>query len=99
MLSIFLAFDILHLYSFAACFSVSSMTDAGGVWDANELALTAVLTVLMQLSCFLIAFACQFDKITDLAGSSNFIINAVLTLVLNGTFFTRQVHIILVSIA
>lgn len=67
------------------------MPEGGGVWDANELALTAVLTVIMQLSCFLIAFACQFDKITDLAGSSNFIINAVLTLVLNGTYFTRQV--------
>jgi hypothetical protein len=34
-------------------------------------ALSAIVTVAMQLSCFVIAAALKFDKITDLAGSSN----------------------------
>ena len=43
------------------------------------------LTCVFQISCFLIAFALKFDKITDLAGCANFIFLAVGTLLLAPT--------------
>jgi len=38
----------------------------------------------MQISFFAIAYALEFDKVTDLAGTSNFTILALLTLWLEG---------------
>eukprot|EP00475_Leptophrys_vorax_P029607 TRINITY_DN4369_c0_g1_i1.p1 TRINITY_DN4369_c0_g1~~TRINITY_DN4369_c0_g1_i1.p1 ORF type:complete len:311 (+),score=62.86 TRINITY_DN4369_c0_g1_i1:34-966(+) len=61
------------------------------VLDPNYLAITALITVGIQLLFFFVAFACQFDKVTDLAGTFNFIVVAVLTLLLNKTYFHRQV--------
>jgi steroid 5-alpha reductase family enzyme len=52
-------------------------------FDDHNFFLTFLVTVLLQLSCFLIAWTCQFDKITDLAGSINFILLALLTLFAN----------------
>lgn len=50
--------------------------------DANNLAICAFVTIGMQLIFFLIAYACKFDKVTDFAGGTNFIIIAVLALCL-----------------
>jgi steroid 5-alpha reductase family enzyme len=44
--------------------------------------LTAIITVFMQLFFFAIAYGCKFDLVTDLAGSSNFVLLVVLTLLL-----------------
>lgn len=56
-------------------------------------------TVLMQCSFFLVAFTCQFDKVTDLAGSLNFIVLAVLSLVLQGVYDTRAVVLTCLQVA
>lgn len=53
------------------------------LWDDNNLAICAVITVAMQLSFFLIAFACRFDKVTDFAGGTNFVILALVTFALS----------------
>jgi len=55
------------------------------------LALTAVVTVGMQLFFFAIAATFRFDKVTDLAGSMNFIVLALLVFCLNQTYFVRQI--------
>jgi len=47
--------------------------------DEHLLALTAIVTVVLQLFCFFVAYVAQFDKITDLAGSLNFVLIALLT--------------------
>ncbi|EGX96334.1 hypothetical protein CCM_00990 [Cordyceps militaris CM01] len=54
------------------------------VLDDYYLGITALVTVAFQLVCFFVAYAFQFDKITDLAGGLNFTILAVLTLALGG---------------
>ncbi|KAJ6411344.1 hypothetical protein OIU84_007999 [Salix udensis] len=63
----------------------------GTVLDSHFLALTAIVTVGYQLLFFVITALLKFDKVTDFAGSTNFIILAVLTLVLKGTWHFRQV--------
>jgi steroid 5-alpha reductase family enzyme len=52
--------------------------------DDHNLLLTAVVTVAMQLAFFAVAFLLQFDKVTDFAGSTNFILLALLTLFAGG---------------
>ncbi|KAI9982125.1 hypothetical protein PInf_008016 [Phytophthora infestans] len=49
------------------------------------------VTVLMQCSFFAIAYTCQFDKVTDLAGALNFIVLAVLSLALQDAYDTRAI--------
>ena len=39
-----------------------------------------LLTVCMQMSFFVIAYTLKFDKVTDLAGTINFAVLALLTL-------------------
>ncbi|XP_023001102.1 uncharacterized protein LOC111495346 isoform X1 [Cucurbita maxima] len=63
----------------------------GTVIDSHFLALTATVTIGYQLSFFIITALLRFDKVTDFAGSTNFVILAVLTLVLKGTWHFRQV--------
>lgn len=48
-------------------------------FDDHLYGLTALVTVVLQLVCFAIAFLLQFDNITDLAGSANFILISLLT--------------------
>ncbi len=48
--------------------------------------LTFLITVLMQLSFFTIAYIRQIDKLTDLAGSANFVILATATLYLGESY-------------
>ncbi|KAG6614074.1 Plasma membrane protein [Phytophthora cinnamomi] len=49
------------------------------------------VTVFMQCSFFAVAYTCQFDKVTDLAGALNFIVLAVLSLVLQGVYNARSI--------
>ena len=52
------------------------------VIDDNHLAVCAIVTVAMQFIFFLVACSCKFDKVTDFAGGTNFVVIAVLTLCL-----------------
>lgn len=70
----------------------------GTVIDSHFLALTAIVTVGYQFLFFVVAALLKFDKITDFAGSTNFVILAVLTLVLKGTWHFRQVVLSLLVI-
>lgn len=63
----------------------TALTKSIYLWDDNNLAICAVITVAMQLIFFLIAYACRFDKVTDFAGGTNFIVLALTT------FFLAQV--------
>ena len=54
--------------------------------DVHYLALSFLVTVFMQLSFFVVAYCFEFDLVTDFAGSSNFIVLAVLTLCLGGAY-------------
>ncbi|XP_010476992.1 PREDICTED: uncharacterized protein LOC104756154 isoform X3 [Camelina sativa] len=61
------------------------------VIDPHYLAITAIVTVGYQFIFFVITALFKFDQVTDFAGSTNFVILAVLTLVLKRTFHFRQV--------
>src|SRR5579871_927818 len=50
------------------------------VLDNYYLSITALITVAYQLIFFSIAFTFKFDKLTDFAGGTNFILLAILTL-------------------
>lgn len=54
--------------------------ESAGDWAPLALALSAAVTVLMQLAFFAVAFALKIDKVTDFAGCLNFIVLALLTL-------------------
>ncbi|XP_058754385.1 uncharacterized protein LOC131627562 [Vicia villosa] len=63
----------------------------GIVIDSHFLALTAIITIVYQLLFFIVIALLKFDKVTDFAGSTNFVIVAVLTLVLKGSWHFRQI--------
>eukprot|EP00040_Diaphanoeca_grandis_P041631 m.263196 g.263196 ORF g.263196 m.263196 type:complete len:317 (+) comp49280_c0_seq1:173-1123(+) len=48
-------------------------------------------TTVLQLSCFFIAYSCKFDLITDFAGSTNFVILAIISLCVSGNYHPRQI--------
>ena len=50
------------------------------VLDDYYLAITLLITIAYQLIAFAIAFSLKFDKITDFAGGTNFILVSALTL-------------------
>jgi steroid 5-alpha reductase family enzyme len=54
--------------------TATDLTSVGGL-----LGLSAIVTVVYQLFFFFIAYGLQFDKVTDLAGGSNFVILASIT--------------------
>mmetsp|Transcript_52113 Transcript_52113/g.127237 ORF Transcript_52113/g.127237 Transcript_52113/m.127237 type:complete len:304 (+) Transcript_52113:181-1092(+) len=66
------------------------MACAVQVLDENYLAISALVTLGIQGAFFVVAAGFKFDKVTDFAGGSNFVVLALLTLVLAGTFFLRQ---------
>ena len=59
--------------------------------DTNNLAICGIITVAMQFSFFLVACTCKFDKVTDFAGGTNFVVLALTTMVLGGTYQWRQI--------
>lgn len=61
------------------------------VLDSNYLALSAIVTVAYQAIFFIITYVFKFDKVTDFAGGTNFIILALLTFFLNQTYYPRQI--------
>ncbi|XP_004299539.1 PREDICTED: uncharacterized protein LOC101310607 isoform X1 [Fragaria vesca subsp. vesca] len=63
----------------------------GTALDSHFLALTAIVTVAYQGLFFVITALLKFDKVTDFAGSTNFVILAILTLVVKGSWHFRQV--------
>ncbi len=63
------------------------------LWDSDNLALCAVVTVVMQLSFFCVAATFQFDKVTDFAGGTNFLLLSLLTLLLGQTYTARQLAV------
>ncbi|KAK4997441.1 hypothetical protein LTR66_003136 [Elasticomyces elasticus] len=61
------------------------------VLDDYYLAITLLITVVYQLFFFCIAFGFKFDKVTDFAGGTNFVLLAIITLALSGTHHARQI--------
>jgi len=59
--------------------------------DTNNLAICGIITVGMQFAFFLVACTCKFDKVTDFAGGTNFVVLALTTMVLSGTYQWRQI--------
>ena len=59
--------------------------------DTNNLAICAIVTVGMQFSFFMVACTCKFDTVTDFAGGTNFVVLAILSMVLAGTYHWRQI--------
>lgn len=57
--------------------------------DKYYLAITFVITIAYQLFFFAIAFSLKFDKLTDFAGGTNFLVLAVTTLSLSGVHYAR----------
>uniref|UniRef100_A0A2N9IMP7 Uncharacterized protein n=1 Tax=Fagus sylvatica TaxID=28930 RepID=A0A2N9IMP7_FAGSY len=70
----------------------------GTVIDSHFLGLTAIVTVAYQLFFFIVTALLKFDKVTDFAGSTNFVIIAILTLVLKGTWHFRQIVLTLLVV-
>lgn len=60
------------------------------IFDEDHLVISAIVTVGMQFIFFVIAASFQFDKLTDFAGGTNFIILALLTFLLAQTYDLRQ---------
>ena len=54
--------------------------------DENFILISLLMTVCMQMSFFAIAYTLQIDKVTDFAGTSNFLVLAIFTLWLSEDF-------------
>ena len=63
------------------------------ILDQHYYAISALITIGLQLVCWAVAATCKFDLITDFAGSMNFVLLSVLTLVLGSNYGTRGIAI------
>ncbi|PMD16408.1 DUF1295-domain-containing protein [Hyaloscypha hepaticicola] len=61
------------------------------VLDNYYLAITLLITIGYQLFFFAIAFSLKFDKLTDFAGGTNFVVLAIITLAFSGHHNARQI--------
>lgn len=59
--------------------------------DEHLLALTAIVTLGYQFLFFTVTYIAKFDKLTDFAGSTNFIVLALMTLIVGGQYEARQI--------
>ena len=59
--------------------------------DDYYLAITLLITIGYQLFFFCIAWSFKFDKLTDFAGGTNFVVLAVITLAFSGHHHARQI--------
>jgi steroid 5-alpha reductase family enzyme len=59
--------------------------------DCDNLALCLIITIIIQMSFYFVACTCKFDKVTDFAGGSNFVVLAILTFGLSKAYNTRQI--------
>ncbi|KAF3764533.1 DUF1295-domain-containing protein [Cryphonectria parasitica EP155] len=60
------------------------------VLDDYYLAITLLITVAYQLIFFAVAFTFKFDKLTDFAGGTNFVVLAIITLSLSASHPTAR---------
>eukprot|EP00611_Tribonema_gayanum_P018773 TRINITY_DN3198_c0_g2_i1.p1 TRINITY_DN3198_c0_g2~~TRINITY_DN3198_c0_g2_i1.p1 ORF type:complete len:324 (-),score=86.39 TRINITY_DN3198_c0_g2_i1:432-1403(-) len=63
--------------------------------DEHLLLLTAIITIGMQLAFFSVAATFKFDTVTDFAGGTNFVVLAIVTFILGGTFSARQILVLI----
>ncbi|KAG8527062.1 uncharacterized protein KY384_008491 [Bacidia gigantensis] len=59
--------------------------------DDYYLAITLLITIAYQLFFFSIAWTFKFDKLTDFAGGTNFVVLAIITLAFSGHHNARQI--------
>ncbi|KAK0515720.1 hypothetical protein JMJ35_001754 [Cladonia borealis] len=59
--------------------------------DDYYLAITLLITIAYQLFFFSIAYSLKFDKLTDFAGGTNFVVLAIITLSFSGHHNARQI--------
>jgi len=68
------------------------MADTVHVLDDYYLVITLLVTIGYQLLFFSIAFTFKFDKLTDFAGGTNFVVLAIITLAFSGgPYNARQI--------
>ncbi|OQS54700.1 hypothetical protein EHP00_980 [Ecytonucleospora hepatopenaei] len=63
--------------------------------DKHNFLVCLVVTLTMQMVFYILASIFQFDKLTDFAGGTNFIVLAILTLILSKTYSWRQILVTL----
>jgi steroid 5-alpha reductase family enzyme len=71
--------------------SLPPSTMAVHVLDAYYLSITLLITIAYQLAFFAVAFSLKFDKLTDFAGGTNFVLLSILTLAFSPTHSARQI--------
>ncbi|RKP20367.1 DUF1295-domain-containing protein [Rozella allomycis CSF55] len=59
--------------------------------DQYYVLFTLIITTIMQISFFFVAYSMQFDKVTDFAGCTNFILNALVVFFIQQTYYPRQI--------
>ena len=55
-------------------------------FDDKNLLICALVTIGMQTTFFIVAATFKFDKVTDFAGGSNFVVVALLTFLLSQVY-------------